>query len=210
MFPGSLLPVLGLTGATGAGKSAAAAILQQLGCAILDGDRLAREVVAPGSPVLAALAAHFGADILDASGALHRALLAARAFASPEDRAALGALTHPAIGALAAHRVAQLPPGAPAVVVDAAALPESEILGVCDQIVVITAPEEVRLRRILVRDGIPEAAARQRIEAQRSLEYESLARGGHKITVIENGGAAEDMRPALEGVLRYLTATKEA
>lgn len=205
MFPNIPIPVIGLTGPSGAGKSAAAAMLRQMGCAVLDGDALARKITERGSPVCAALAVRFGADILDASGALRRGLLAERAFASQDARAALNRLTHPAITALAAEMAAALPTDTLAVIIDAAALPESDIIKACDHIIIVTAPEEVRLQRVLARDGIGQAAARQRLEAQRGIDYEAWA--GHKIgTVVENNGAVEEMRPALEGVLRQYGA----
>lgn len=202
MFPNVPLPVVGLTGPSGAGKSLAAAMLAALGCAVLDGDALARKVTEPCSPVCLALAAYFGSDILDASGALNRALLAERAFASPEARAALNRLTHPAITALAAEMANATPPNTRAIVIDAAALQESDILPVCDRIVVVTAPEDLRLRRLLAREGIDASAARKRIEAQRGIDYGGIE--GYTVTMIENTGAAEDMRPALEEVLRNL------
>ena len=204
MFKGIGIPVIGLTGPTGAGKTLVAAMLAELDCAVLDGDVLARRVTEPGSPVCLALAEHFGTDILDTSGALNRSLLAERAFASQEARAALNRLTHPAITALAAEAAAALPLDTLAITIDAAALQESDIMKVCDHIIVVTAPEDTRLRRILARGRVDEAAARQRIEAQRGIGYESLASAGHKVTVIENTGAAMDMRPALEEVLRHL------
>ncbi|MDR1465312.1 MAG: dephospho-CoA kinase [Oscillospiraceae bacterium] len=197
MFPGIPIPVIGLTGPTGAGKSLAAGIFRDLGCAVLDGDVLARKVQRPGSPVLGRLAETFGPEILRADGSLDRAALAARAFASQTARALLNEITHPAIHALAAERAAALPPGIPALVIDAAALLESEFAARCDHIVLVTAPEELRLRRILARDGIPAEAALRRIKIQPAGAYD-ISRCD---TVIENTGNPAGLRPALEGVL---------
>ncbi|MDR1927193.1 MAG: dephospho-CoA kinase [Oscillospiraceae bacterium] len=199
MFPASAVPVLGLTGPTGAGKSAAARLLAALGCRVIDCDALAREVVRPGSPVLAALAQAFGADVLAGDGSLRRALLAQRAFADADARETLNRLTHPAIGALAVERAGQAPPDCPAIVLDAAALPESALAQVCDHIAVITAPEALRLRRIMLRDGAGESAARQRIEAQRMIAYNAMP---EKTSFLENGSdAPAALLPQLKEVL---------
>ena len=90
-------PVIGLTGQTGAGKSTAAALLRAQGLAVIDADEIARKVTRPGSFVLSALAAAFGADLILPDGSLNRPLLAQRAFSSPGQTARLNAITHPAI-----------------------------------------------------------------------------------------------------------------
>jgi len=216
MFPGVLLPVIGLTGPTGAGKSTAARILAGLGCAVLDGDALAREITRPGSPVLQKLAARFGGDIICKGGMLDRKLLAERAFASEKSRRDLGFITHPAITELALKSASALqysetevsPPRSSAlqryraIALDAAALMESDLAQYCDKIVVITAPEELRLRRVLKRDGISERAARQRIGAQSRMDYTGGA--GHTITIDTTEGEAalqRELETFLEQIL---------
>ena len=186
-------PMIGLTGPTGAGKSTAAKMLAALGCHVIDCDVLAREIVQPGSPVLAEIAARFGEDVLQNDGTLDRAALAARAFVNNETRRALNAITHPAITTLALEQASKA--GDRPVVIDAAVLLESELARHCEHIVVITAPEEVRLARILARDDISEQAARQRIAAQAQMDYT-----GH--TIIENAGG----EAALEEQLRAFLA----
>jgi len=189
--------MIGLTGPTGAGKSTAARILTSMGCAVIDGDALAREITLPGSPVLTALAERFGGDILLADGSLDRALLASRAFADEQSRQDLNAITHPAITALALARAETHGSASGITVVDAAALPESGLARHCERIIVLTAPEEVRLARILARDGISEAAARQRIDAQRHINY-----NGHTMIDTSEGEAA--LRHALEQALEEI------
>ncbi|MCL2446749.1 MAG: L-threonylcarbamoyladenylate synthase [Oscillospiraceae bacterium] len=169
--------VLGLCGPTGAGKSTAANILNAMGCLVIDCDDLAREIMQPGSAVLHELAAQFGREIVREDGSLNRGELAARAFANEDGRRALNAITHKAITALTlAHaRAAQ----GRVVVVDAAALLESEIAQHCDHIAVITAPHDVRRARILARDNMTADAADQRMAAQTNMDF-----SGH--TTIEN------------------------
>lgn len=157
--------VIGLTGPTGSGKSTFSAMLRESGFFVADADAAARAVVQAGSPVLDELCEAFGADILGPDGTLCRKTLAARAFSSPENVRRLNALTHPAIertlfAQIAAH------PEARGAVIDAAALIESGISEKCDLIAAVLAPGEERLRRIMLRDGLTEAQARQRMQAQ--------------------------------------------
>jgi len=181
VFPNSSIPVIGVTGPTGAGKSTIAGHLAALGCAVIDGDVLAREITLSGSPTLEILAKQFGEDILDADGNLNRPLLAERAFCSEENRLALNRITHPAITMLAIKQAAGLPPATPAIAIDAAALLESGLIQYIDHIVFAEAPENLRLRRIMARDGISEQAAMRRIAAQQEIQYIPPAGLGHTI-----------------------------
>ena len=181
-----------MTGPTGTGKTTAARILESLGCAVIDGDALAREITQPGSPVLRTLAARFGEDICKGE-TLDRQLLAARAFASEKARQDLNSITHPAITELALTREKALQ-GYRAVVLDAAALLESELVALCGHILIITAPEDLRLARILARGGVTEEAARRRIEAQRRMDFSA----GVGRTIIQNEGSEEALRHAVE------------
>ena len=156
--------IVGLTGPTGAGKGVVGALLAARGAFIIDTDRLAREVVAKGEPCLAALAAHFGQDILLDDGSLDRAALAAKAFADPHEKAALEAITHPAIIARSQDLLRDC--HAPLAVIDAPLLFESGMDAICHTTLAVLAPAEVRLARIRTRDGIDETAALRRMNAQ--------------------------------------------
>jgi dephospho-CoA kinase len=180
-----------------------------MGCAVIDGDMLAREVVQAGSPVLTALADTFGSDIVGSDGALRRSLLAERAFADAAGRRTLGEITHPAITALAVRRAALVSPQSRAIVVDAAALQESELAAMCDWLVVVTAPEELRLRRLLARDGVDASAVSLRMRAQRGIPYVAVSDPAEGITVIENTGAVEELLAPLGAVLRQLDKVRE-
>ena len=189
-------PILGLTGPSGAGKTTAARMLESLGCAVIDCDLLAREIVLPGSPVLQKLAGRFGEDIICKGGTLDRALLARRAFESEKARRDLNSITHPAITSLAMESIKALQ-GFPAIVLDAAALLESELAALCGHILIITAPEDLRLQRIAARGGAAEEAARRRVEAQRHMDY-----AGAGYTIINNEGSEAALRDEIEKAFR--------
>ena len=158
----------GLTGKTGAGKSTVAALLREKGWYVIDGDLLARKVTEPGSPVLDQLAAAFGGDLLREDGTLDRRALVRRLHEVPDGVETLNAITHPAIDALVQRELeAAEREGYDRCVFDAAALLESPSRGRCDKIIVVTAPEDVRLQRILQRDGLSEAQARDRMRMQK-------------------------------------------
>ncbi len=163
---------IGLTGKTGAGKSTVAAYLKEKGCYIIDGDVIARQITEKGSPVLLQLQKAFGEDILDENGELIRKRLAERAFYSRENTDLLNSITHPAIKKRCEDEIEKATKeGYTVCVIDAAALLDSSCKDLCQKIVVVTAPEEIRLKRILERDGITTEQAITRIKAQKSDEY---------------------------------------
>ncbi len=160
---------VGLTGGTGAGKSTAAALLARRGAVVVDADALAREVLAPGTEGLALVARAFGPGVLRPDGALDRAALAAVVFADPVRRAELDALVHPRVRALAAQREAGAPAGS-VVVHDVPLLVETGQAGAYDLVVVVDAPVELQVRRLVQGRGLGEGQARARVAAQASRE----------------------------------------
>ena len=163
---------IGLTGKTGAGKSTAALYLKEKGCHIIDGDVIARQITEKGSPVLLQLQQAFGEDILDEKGELIRKRLAERAFSSRQGTALLNSITHPEIKRRCQKEIALAKSmNCKAAVIDAAALLEGDCKELCEKIVVVTAPEDIRLERILARDAITRQQAATRIKAQRDDEY---------------------------------------
>lgn len=163
---------IGLTGKTGAGKSTAALYLKEKGCHIIDGDVIARQITEKGSPVLLQLQQAFGEDILDEKGELIRKRLAERAFSSRQGTALLNSITHPEIKRRCQKEIALAKSmDCKAAVIDAAALLEGDCKELCEKIVVVTAPENIRLERILARDAITRQQAATRIKAQRDDEY---------------------------------------
>ena len=163
---------IGLTGKTGAGKSTVALYLKEKGCYIIDGDVIARQITEKGSPVLSLLQKAFGEDILSENGELIRKRLAERAFSSRENTDLLNSITHPVIKQRCLQEIEKAKQeGYTVCVIDAAALLDSSCKDLCDKIVVVTAPEEVRLERILRRDKISVAQAMTRINAQKPDDY---------------------------------------
>lgn len=163
---------LGLTGKTGAGKSTVAELLKEKGCYIIDGDIIARQITQKGSEVLPLLQKAFGDDILNEKGELIRAVLAKRAFSSKENTALLNSITHPVIKQRCAGEMAKAESlGYKTALIDAAALLDSDCKDLCQKIIVVTAPEDIRLQRILERDHITKEQAMTRINAQKSDEY---------------------------------------
>ena len=162
--------VIGLTGPTGAGKSTVAEAFEKAGCKTIDADLVARQAVTD-EKCLADLKAAFGNDI-EKNGTLDRRLLARRAFSSEKGAAKLNAVTHPVIMDEVKKRIAQYQPsGARAILLDAALLFESGADSLCNTTVAVTAPVEIRLNRIMSRDGISKELAEARIGAQKENSY---------------------------------------
>lgn len=167
----SRMPVIGLTGQTGAGKTTVSAYLAEQGFYVIDTDILARKAV-ENKDVLLSLCEEFGNDILLPDGSLDRKKTAQRAFASKEKTRALNDITHPVITAMVHIELekAQVQ-GAKGAVIDAAALLESPITQLCTVTASVLAPLEERLERIIKRDGITREQAMLRISAQYPDEY---------------------------------------
>jgi dephospho-CoA kinase len=155
---------IGLTGGIGSGKSTVAALLAQRGAQVVDADRIAREVVEPGTPGLAAVVAEFGEGVLTADGALDRPALAARVFADPAARARLDAVVHPLVRARAADLVARAPADA-VVVQDVPLLVETGQAGSFDLVLVVETDVDTRVARLVDR-GLSAEDARARIASQ--------------------------------------------
>jgi dephospho-CoA kinase len=183
--------IIGLTGGIASGKSTVAAMLRALGAEVVDADAVAREVVEPGTPALAELRARFGQDILDGDGRLDRKRLGARVFSDPEARAAVNAITHPRIAAESQRRIAAAAAaGADVVVYEAALIVENQLHRGMDALIVVAVPEPVQLSRLMARDGLDEAAARERLAAQLPLA-DKVAAADH---VIDNSGSLDTTR----------------
>jgi dephospho-CoA kinase len=152
---------------------------------VIDADQLAREVVAPGSEGLAAVARRFGEGILDEGGALDRKKLAAVVFSDEEARRDLERITHPRIAAASQRRIAELAAaGAEVAIYEAALIVENNLHQNLAALIVVAVDEETQIARLMARDGIDEAAARARVAAQLPLA-DKIAVADH---VIDNSG----------------------
>ena len=185
--------IIGLTGGIGAGKSAVADFFSRKGATIIDTDRIAREVVAPPSPVLDALAAEFGSGILRSDGTLDRTALAAAVFGDRDRESRLNEITHPAIRerTLAAMRAL---PASEMVVVVVPLLLQSGFDSYCDQVVSVVAPRAQRVERAMRRDGMSSGQVEKRMAAQLSdEEYEKRAD-----IVVRNDGDMDALERAVD------------
>jgi dephospho-CoA kinase len=193
--------LVGLTGGIGSGKSTVAARFAARGCAIVDADRVAREVVEPGEAALDEIVARFGAHLRRADGSLDRAALAAIVFADAEARVELERITHPRVAARMAERIADLaarPDTSPTqiVIVDHPLLVETGQAGRFDAVVVVLASEGVRLRRLADERGMDLGDAEARIRAQAS-DQERRAVATH---VIDNDGDLASLNAQVDRV----------
>ena len=161
--------IIGLTGPTGAGKSTVCRVFEAAGYGIVDTDALAREAVLPGTACLSRLAEVFSHEILNVDGTLNRRKLAQRAFQSAETQAQLNAITHPAILKLSDEAIKRLrATGKRGAVIDAPLLIESGMETQCDAVMVLLAPREMRIARLLKRDGVTREEIERRMAVQKS------------------------------------------
>lgn len=192
--------VVGLTGGIGSGKSAASDAFAQLGITVVDADLAARVVVAPGAPALAAIAAHFGAELVRADGSLDRAALRQIVFASPVQRQWLERLTHPLIRAeiqrqLAASR-------SPYTLLVSPLLFESDQHLLAQRTLVVDVPETTQLERASRRDGVDS----QQIAAIIQAQLPRVKRLQKADDIIENSGDLAALRQQVAGLHQlYLT-----
>lgn len=163
---------IGITGPTGAGKTTALNVLTELGAHIIDADQVYHDLLAHSAPMGDALTARFGSAILDETGQVDRKALGSVVFADPTALADLNAITHRFIIEEIDRQAAQAETeGRSAVAIDAIALIESGVGETCDAVVGILAPREIRIRRIMAREGIPEDYARKRVDAQQGDDF---------------------------------------
>ena len=189
--------LIGLTGQTGAGKSVVAQYLWQRGFSVLNADKMVADVYRESPVCLKAVAACFGSDILKEDGSLDRPLLAKRAFSSPENTALLGKLVHPFV---IAETLRRLKAQEGLVLLDAPQLFESDMDVLCDCTICVTAPEEIRLKRILERDRITEEQARERMKAQLD---EAFFRE-HTDHLIENNSGLPQLHARLDALIKSI------
>ncbi|HBF80174.1 MAG TPA: dephospho-CoA kinase [Streptomyces sp.] len=192
---------VGLTGGIGAGKSEVSRLLVSYGAVLVDADRIAREVVEPGTPGLASVVEMFGPGILTADGTLDRPALGAIVFADSDRLATLNAIVHPLVGARSAELERAAGPDA-VVVHDVPLLTENGLAPLYDLVVVVDATPGTQLDRLVRLRGMTEEDARARMAAQATRE-ERLAVAD---LVVDNDGPLEELEPQVRAVWSELTA----
>ena len=190
---------IGLTGGIGSGKSTVSGILRELGAVVIDSDLLAREVVAPGTPGLARVVEAFGPEVLTPEGAMDRAKVGALVFADPQQRQRLESIIWPLVAEASAALAATAGPD-DLVVHDIPLLVETRQQASFDAVLVVDAPVETQVERLVRDRGMSEDEARSRIAAQATRE-QRLAAATH---VIENTGTIEDLRRRVAEVVAEL------
>jgi dephospho-CoA kinase len=185
---------MGLTGGIGSGKSTVSGLLAAHGAVIVDADRIAREVVEPGTPGLDAVVEAFGRQILAGDGSLDRPALAAIVFADADARRRLDAIVHPLVRERASELAAAAPPDA-VVVHDVPLLVETDQAGTYDLVVVVEADPGIRVAR-LVQRGLTEEDARARIATQASDEERRAVAD----VVLDNSGTLEELAAQVDRV----------
>ena len=182
--------LVGLTGGIASGKSVVAARLAEHGAVVVDADQIAREVVEPGTPALARIADEFGRDVIAPDGSLDRAALGGLVFADEAKRLMLNQITHPAVLELSQRRFAEAAAADPdaIVVYDVPLLSEVRGKAEFDVVVVVSAPEEVRIERMVALRGMSRDEAERRIRSQ----VPEADRRALADILIESGGTVDE------------------
>ena len=203
------MKVIGLTGGIGSGKSTVSRRLIEKGYQIFDADLISHQIVEPGMPALEQIRETFGEAFLDEEGRLRRKAMAAHITADPAERARLNAIMHTAIVGAIEEGIKQARKDAAAageeentiVFIDAPLLFEAGLDRLCDEVWLVTAPEEVRIRRVMERDGISEELVRGYMASQMP-EEEKRARSQR---LLDNGGTREQLYEDIEEALAAIT-----
>jgi dephospho-CoA kinase len=194
---------VGLTGGIGSGKSAVSRLLASYGAVVVDADLIAREVVAPGTPGLAAVVEEFGPSVLLPDGSLDREGVGRLVFGDPARLAALNAIVHPLVGERwreleeSAERA-----GAAVVVHDVPLLVENDLASQYDEVVVVDCPVEVQVARLVEQRGMSEEDARARIAAQATREQRLAA----ATRVVHNEGSLQDLQAEVAALWERLVS----
>ena len=196
--------VVGITGGIGSGKSAVTDHLETLGITVVDADKVARVVVEPGTPGLAAIAEHFGEDILLADGRLDRVALRKIVFDNPDERKVLEGITHPRIRDEISRQLSEA--NSPYVVLSSPLLLESGQNTFANYVVVVDVPEEVQLTRTMARDSNSEALVKQIMAAQ----LDRKTRLSRADTSIMNDGSLDALYERLKKLHEDLLARAAA
>lgn len=193
--------LVGLTGGIGSGKSTVAARLAERGAVILDADDFARQAIEPGTPGYAKVTEAFGHDVVRPDGQIDRERLAGRIFGDIEARGALESIIHPEVARLFADAAESFRETDRIVVYVVPLLVEGRLQDVFDLVVAVTAPEEVRISRLVNDRGMDRAAIRDRMAAQVPEEERLLAADA----VVDNAGTLEELEGEIDRLWTVLS-----
>jgi dephospho-CoA kinase len=198
--------LVGLTGGIGSGKSTIARMLEERGAVVFDADVLAREAVAPGTPGHEAVVERFGANVLAPGGELDRDALAAIVFADPAARRDLEAIVHPEVRRLFAEGCDAYRDSDSVIVFSAPLLVETGMHSAFDVLIVVSAPVETQIERLLRDRGMSEEQARARIDAQAPLEEKTAVAD----VLVDNVGPLEELDGQVDRIWSDLRARAAA
>ena len=180
--------VIGITGGSGGGKTTVSKEFKRIGFNIIDADEVAHKVMEKGSACLKEVICAFGEEYLDAQGGLDRKKLGALVFSDPDKLALLNSITHKHIISKIKEEMTDK------TVIDAISLFDTELYSLCDSTIFVYCPKEIRVKRIVEREGVDESYAKSRINAQKDDEY---FKAKADFTVINDG--KEDIIKQLKG-----------
>jgi dephospho-CoA kinase len=192
--------LVGLTGGIGSGKTTVGALLVARGAVLVDADALVRELQQPGMPVFQAMVERFGASIVAPDGSLDRQAVADVVFNDPDALKALNGIVHPAVGAEIFNRIAAHNETDHVVIADIPLLVEGQTALPVIGVIVVDAPTEVQVERLVTYRGFSETDARARIANQASRE-DRLAKADF---VIDNSGDPDDLEPQIDAAWKWI------
>ncbi|MGD2187650.1 MAG: dephospho-CoA kinase [Desulfobacterales bacterium] len=196
------MQVIGLTGGIATGKSMVSAILENAGAVIIDADRIAREVVKKGTPAHRAIVENFGDRVLMPDGEINRSLLGDIIFNDPQKKQLLNSIVHPPVRKEQKRQLKHIEKTKPdtIVILDVPLLIESQMHKELSELIVVYAPENLQIKRLMQRDNISEADAMARVRSQMPIEEKK-----DKATVIiDNSGTREHTRKQVLSLLQRL------
>jgi len=202
------LPLVGLTGGIGSGKTAVSDLLAQMGAGIIDTDLIAHQITAPGGIAISPIQAKFGSEFIEPSGALDRAKMRTLVFGSPDARKSLEEITHPLIRLETLRKAKELADtGVPYLVFVVPLLIESgSWLDQIDYLVVVDCPEETQIQRVMQRSNLSRTEVEGILNAQASRQDRLRLAN----TVIDNQGSLSDLKLAVQQLHQKIIGIKKA
>lgn len=195
--------ILGLTGGIATGKSTVTGMLRERGIPVIDADQIAREVVEPGKPAYEAIVRHFGREILLEDGQIDRKALGEIVFSDETQRQKLNAIVHPEVRRVMREEAeAAEAGGAPIVFMDIPLLFESKLQHMVEKIVVVYAPADMQLARMIERDELEEEQAQKRLRAQLPIDQKKMEAD----FLIDNSTSREETERQVEKMLAAIRA----